>query len=366
MNIFQPDNFSDPAIFFSEVLTDEKEIVIDVVKMFFVNPQIIKITKIAATGINSDNYWIILKTGEEEKSILLRRFKQLSSKRLIDFYLNLIEDLKMAGIKVSRVIKTLRGGWTFEFDYNFYGVFEFIEGKHFEPIMESFLSVASDVAKMHQFFKKIDLQKQQEIEEISKLNSKAYFNKIKKYTWSDFDAKIQVIKNKETKSVNEKNLIEEADFLFQIIKEVEANKLALKKLTRAVIHSDLHPHNLIMQGCKVGAILDFDSVRVDHQALEVGFALYRFGRQFLIGNSLVDKDLRNKAVDLKNKFINKYQEINPLTEEEISLMPILMKDEFLKKLLFVLKGVYDEDNKSWEGDLIKFLMALKEINYFFN
>ena len=135
----------------------------------------------------------------------------------------------------------------------------------------------------------------------------------------------------------------------------------MKKLGKQVIHSDLHPHNILMNGDQVDAIIDFDSMRLSQQARDVAFAIYRFGRQFFVDDN---SNVKEEAPRLVKLFIDSYGVTKKLSEKEIGLLPILVKDEFLKKILCVLNGVYAESNFAWAKDLGKFLAAIDEINYF--
>ena len=152
-----------------------------------------------------------------------------------------------------------------------------------------------------------------------------------------------------------------------LIAQVRISKRALiKNLPQQIIHSDLHPHNVLFKGQAAAAIIDFDCMRLSPVARDVAIATYRFGRQFLVGQKMSETNLRKKAKKLQDQFLTAYQRINPLTPQEIKALPLLIKDEFLTKLLFVLRGAYLEGNISWTQDTIKFIDALKEINYFWD
>lgn len=366
MRLFQPDNFSKISIDYNPIAKEDYKNFLPILNSYFDNYNIRYIGKLEETEINSNNFKIVLEINKQEKIILLRRFKALKEKKQIDFYLRLITELKEKKVKVSSIVENRRNGLVTEAEDGLYAVFEFITADHFIPNQESFISVAEAAAKMHQAFKKLNKNYSEQIFLLSLQNPGVYYNKIKTYTAADIKNIENIVKNKQEKREIDATLLKEFSFFEDIIRQVEENSAKIEKMPKNIIHSDLHPHNILMRGDRVAAIIDFDSIRISQQARDAAFAIYRFGRQFFIKTDQEQSKLKEDARRLKDIFLHKYLTINQLTEEEIKLMPILIKDEFMKKLLFVLKGVYEENNSVWAKDLYKFIMALKEIDYFWH
>lgn len=361
MKLFQPDNFSTSIINYKALDPSGYKKFLPILELYFNNPEISYLGQLEGTEINSNNFKIELCAGNEVKTILLRKFKALENKEQIVFYLSLLRDLKDQGVRVSEVVVSKTGDLVAEYEKEHYAVFNFIEASHFKPQEEGYLAVAEAVAQMHYGFNQLNESCRARIQELSSQNKEVYFNKIKSYSASDFAKIEEVVKQKGEKSGIEGLLLAEIPFIKDLSREVKQNISVAANLPKKIIHSDLHPHNILMQGNKVAAIVDFDSVRISEQARDMAFALYRFGRQFFVRHS---EQASVKAPRLKDLFLTHYQKIKPLTETEIRFLPILIKDEFLRKLLFVLRGVYEENNQTWVKDLPKFLTSFKEINYF--
>ena len=73
---------------------------------------------------------------------------------------------------------------------------------------------------------------------------------------------------------------------------------------------------------------------------------------------------QRRSSKLKDMFIESYNEVKNLLDKEKEMMPYLLKDEFIRKNLFVLNGVYKQNNRVWASNLSKFLIAMDEIKFF--
>ena len=311
--------------------------------------------------INSENYRVILRAGGKSLNILLRRYKNLSDLDQIFFYLSLLDDLIKLKVLVSPAIINLAGKPATKIGKNIFTLFKFIEGEYFSPTREAFASAARAIAEMHAGFNRLEPEKASKINFVSKQTG-AYYNKIKKYSGADFNGIARIIENKKMKTAIDKEVLKNRRRFVDIAAGVNGSQDKIQSLPKQIIHSDLHPHNLLFEGGEVRAILDFDAVRISEQARDVAFAIYRFGRQFLINKSA--NEAKILAPMLRESFLKNYYSVKGFSTAEIDLMPVLLKDEFTRKLLFVLKSVYLENNLTWSKDLPKFIAAFEEIDYF--
>lgn len=357
--IFKPDNFSESEIKYKEIKTPRVDLQ-SVLNNYFDQYKIIKILQPERAEINSENFQIIIEREGREASYLLRKHKILKSRKQIDFYSELLVNLFNNGVRVSQIIKNKDGRLSAEADGNFYTLFNFIEASYFSPTEEALKSIAQNVAKIHNCFNKISDKYFEEIERISE-GSSVYFNIIKNYSVGDFENIEKIILKKNKRDSVDDLFLAKADIFKKTITEVKKYQEKIEQLPKQIIHSDLHPHNVLMQSNKVEAIIDFDGVRISQQARDVAFAIYRFGRQFFIRNQ---NPTKADAERIRDIFLGAYESAKILSVEEKELMPFLIKDEFLKKLLFVLKGAYLNNNHTWSKDLPKFIAAFEEIDYF--
>ncbi len=365
ITLFQQDNFSQSAIGYLPVNLREREKEFrGALDWYFGNYKIISVAQLDGAEINSNNFKIEIEVDGCRQVILLRRFKSLQAKELIDFYLGLLVELKNSGALVSQLVKTKKGELFKETVDGPQAVFQFINSNHFKANLKSFAAVARAIGGIHRVFNCLSADFTQKIDELNSLNSAVYFNKIKSYTPADFKKIEVIIQERGRQSEEEELFLAELPFIKNLIKEVKDRLADLEPLPRQIIHSDLHPHNVLMVKDEVAAIIDFDAVRISQQARDAAFALYRFGRQFFVSAPRTENEIKRCARQLKDVFLEDYLKINFFSEKELKSMPILLKDEFLVKLLFVLRSVYEEKNKTWAKDLNKFMMALREIDYF--
>lgn len=363
MELFKPDNFSQAAIHFKEY-TDDLNPFLMILKEYFSDFRIEKIYQVDRVEIQTQNYKVVLKESGKVTTILLKKYKVSPDLAQTEFYLNLLALLLEKGVLVSRVLKTLDGRLIVSAGGELYSAFGFIDGDHFTPGEQGWADVAINLAKMHLAFNEFDENYFQQIDIFSQ---KGYypFNVIKNYTIEDFSLIEDKINSKVEIEEAEKKLLEKLPVFKAAVAEVKKYEEQIAKLPKQIIHSDFHPHNVIMNDDRVKAIIDFENARVSQQAREISFAIYKFGRQFFTGPK-DEKDIFEEARRLKNSFIENYCKIKPLSKEEIELLPVLAKDTFIRKLLFVLKGVYQEGNNIWINDLPKHIVAIDEINYFWS
>lgn len=362
MTIFQRDNFSRSKIVYKTVT--RPSFLKEILGSYFNNYKIKKVFQLDRAEINSENYKVILDIGGGNvMAVLLRRYKNLSNFRHVFFYLSFLDKLSEFKFPVSQVLKNLNGGIATQTKNGIFALFDFIDGVYFSPAKDNFVSVARAIARMHQGFEQLDPTFIKKINILSQ-QTPVYYNQIKRVTIQDFLKIGRIIKKKKKYNSLDISVLRSMPLFIDAVRKIESNKKKMKKLKNKVIHSDLHPHNILMDNKEVKAILDFDAVRISQQARDVACAIYRFGRQFLIERNMVDNHISALAVRLRDLFLTKYNEINILNKEEVAIMPLLVKEEFLKKILFVLKGIYKDDNFIWARDLPKFMAAIEEINYF--
>ncbi|MCX6722588.1 MAG: phosphotransferase, partial [Candidatus Staskawiczbacteria bacterium] len=265
------------------------------------------------------------------------------------------------GVRVSQIMQTLDGKLFAEFNNDLFAVFSFVEANYFWPDYDLLISAAKEIAKMHLGFNSLDDDDFKKIENFSG-QGKGYFNVIKDYDREDFIKLKDLIKSKTEQNDTDKLVLGKIDIFLETCDKIKNYLERLEKLPKQIIHSDLHPHNILVNDKEVKVLIDFDSMRISQQARDVAFVIYRLGKQFFVNKDL--KEVQENAPKLKDLFVKEYCLVKELTEEENKLLPVLVKDEFLRKLLFVLKGVYQDNNFAWAKDLSSFVASFEEIDYF--
>ncbi len=364
MKLFQADNFSGTAAVYRPIRGDNG--VFDaILSLYFKEFEITGIEQLDRVEVNSENFKISLLVHGRPEIYLLRKYKMLSDAQQIKFYLSLLLKLKKSRVLVSRPLACLKGDLVVLWQNANYALFEFVQGDYFRPLEQSFVSVAQAVAKMHLGFSGFDSETLRIIRQLSS-KSGAYFNRVPAYGVEDWQQMLPAISSLALGDSTAAVLKQEIPGLIVLTEKVLLYKPKFERLPLAPIHSDLHPQNVLLKSGKVTAILDFDSIRISQQARDIAFALHRFGRQFFVGKNYPEAELRQQARKLATLFLNSYQEIRPLSQDERRLLPWLFLDEFLTKTLFVLRSVYQDGNADWKHNLAQFISFIKEINYFYD
>lgn len=352
MELFKPDNFSVSEIKYKSTDYDQK-LFDDILVRYFNQFEIKEVLRLDRNEINSENYQIVFTADGKNKRLLLRRYKNLQDKTQIDFYLELTRELNKRNVPVGEVALALDGGFSVAHGGDVYALFEFIDAQYFSRSEAQLAAVGRAIGEMHRALNELPAIFKEKILELSK-KGKSYFNKVPVYDLVDFQKIEKIIKDRAELNAIDELVLASLSRCFEVCREVVSRRNEWEKIPGQLTHSDLHPHNVLFSGDNVAAIIDFDSIRVSTQARDAAFALYRFGRQFLAHGE-----------KMSPVFLKSYENARPLSEEERRLLPILLKDDFLRKILFVLRGVYEEGNEAWAKDLPKFFAALEEIDYFF-
>lgn len=365
MQLFRPDNFSEPAIAFKPSSTEDCAAVAAVLNRYFGTCVVTAQEQLNASEIHSHNFKVELQSAGVSKTVLVRRFKSLTNKEQIVFYLNVIDGLRAQGVKVSEVLRDADGALFVSHGGDCYAVFAFVDGDHFVPDEASMAAVAAGVAAMHRAFRVLGADAADRLTRYHAHGGNDYFNKIKQYSLRDVDEIEAILASGAAPNGVDVSAVQEAlPLLRGAIQYVTDYKERIAQLPKHVIHSDLHPHNVLMRGPELLAIIDFDSMRMSEQARDVAFFIYRFGRQFFVHGTLPEAEIKSRAARVRDIALEAYCAVQPLASEELALAPVLLKDEMIRKTLFVLKGVFLESNTLWAKDVPKFFASFKEIDYF--
>ncbi len=361
MHVFAQDNFSIPSITFRPMDFSEGEHFTEVLNHYFTNYRVQSWSRLNHPEINSVNYKVVVESDGVTKNILLRQYKSLSDYEQIVFYLNTIETLSTYGVPVTQTLKSLNGEAAVQFGSDVFALFVFLEGEYFSPREDNLTAVAKALAQLHNGFDQLPPNVGRTIEQYSQ-QTNVYYNIVRDYSVNDFE---QIRASIETQSVISSD---EAEILKKIldwiltVRTLKEKKKELDALPSGLIHSDVHPHNILMAGSNVKAIVDFDAMRISQRARDVGMALYWFGRQLLLDKN--DEEAREQAPKIRELFLEQYTDVRQLSAAEYGAMPWLVREEYIKKLLLVLKAVYLQHNETWKKDLGKFIMAFEELPYF--
>jgi Ser/Thr protein kinase RdoA (MazF antagonist) len=354
MKIFQKDTFSDPTIVYKA--TDVPfESVETVVRKFVQNAHVIEVEELDSTAVHSRNFKVHCK---DNQRYLLREHTTLEKGQIL-FYSEVSFKLKESGGPVVVPHKTIQGDWLVVHDGKLYALYTFVAGEYFFPSYEAFGAVAEALANLHLAFSLLDGQAKEYIDELSQ-HGDIYYNVVPTYEPKDFEEIGYVIEKKKTHDEIDALILSKMPFFVNRATQLASQEADIKALSVDVIHSDMHPHNMLMTGETVTAIMDLGAIRLSQQARDVAFAIHRLGRQFFAHDLM--KPTPETVSELVNSFLSRYSAVRPLSRDEIELLPALITDEFLKKILFVLGWKYRMGEDKYGTFVPAFLSAIDEID----
>lgn len=255
-------------------------------------------------------------------------------------------------IPVSHIIPTRSGG-TYHLDTRIYCLYDFIEGAHFDGSQEEIRAVATQFARLHAVLLNIP-----------------YLNEIKQ-------VKGEIVRHdrEELGKILDTARAgrEDSDFSHYangLIDELgETSRATTDKgvytLPLQVVHLDLHPHNMIFNPAtnELLAFLDFDPMCYSERVRDVGFAMHRVARTY--GEKTEGK--KDSGVDIRVRaklFLEAYTNENPLTDEEIRALPIIIQEEALRRIMIILGNHYLSGDETFNFDLEKQITILREGSLF--
>ena len=265
-------------------------------------------------GIENTNYFLLV----NDKKYILTIYEKRVKKKDLPFFAELMSGLNSFGFKCPTPILNKNNDPITEFNNKKLMIVSFVEGKAKDTLSpEDCRSVGSEAAKMHKITKNFKIKRQNSLS----VNSwRKLFNSVK-----DQCTKI----HKDLPKLIELNL-----------NDVEKNWP--KDLPKGIIHADLFNDNIFFKENKFSGIIDFYFSCNDFYAFEIAVcfnALCFDGPQ---------NNLSFNFVKARN-FIEGYDEIRKITDEEKKSIKILSQGSALR---FLLTRVFDSLN-TVEGAIVK-------------
>ena len=234
---------------------------------------------------DNSNFLVFLKGGRKYSC----KIKSLKNLKGVESEVSIVDFLEVNGFPVSKFLKTINGKEFLVLNNRIFCFYEVIEGSHFSGSVAECKGAAEFLAKMHSVGKT--------------------FNALNSVIFPDFTDFSNVILD-----LNKSKY----EVIFEAIELVQGSNLNYSVLEKTLIHGDFHPGNLKFLNSKVSGVLDFDLSRVDSKAYDVAWAFRTFGAE-------ADwKKTGGIDLALGLVFLKKYQQINALNPNEISLFPELL------------------------------------------
>ncbi|MDA0781812.1 MAG: homoserine kinase [Rickettsiales bacterium] len=262
-------------------------------------------------GIENSNYFL---TTDKSKYVLTIYEKRVKTEDL-PFYLNLMEHLSKKGVPCPIPIKNKNGTNLSKVNDRSCAIVSFLKGKNTKNIRNEHLcELGANLAKMHIAASDFDM----ELKNNFSLNAwGSLFNSVK----------------------------DNVDSLRKGLRaeiEDELGKYTVnwpKSLYSGVVHADLFPDNVFFQDGKLVGIIDYYFACNDYLMYDLAICL----------NAWCFENNNEFNITKAKKFLNSYNGVRKISEEELNALPILAGGAALR---FLLTRLYDWFNPV-EGALVK-------------
>lgn len=303
-------------------------------------PNIGKIKKIdflEHNNINSINYKIC----SHKSTYLLRNFTDGSQYKKINQMCKILDYCVKHKAKVHKPIQNSKNHFV-DYKNKFY-LTKFYEGTFFNGSKKELLDIAHQLAFLHKILSK------NVIPYNFRINQKFY--QIIQST--ELQNVLKIIHDKKTLNNFDYKILKNFDYLQQILDDFKklSTSQKLPKLSKQLIHHDLHPKNVIFSGSKVVVIIDFNTMRKGEILDDLAFTSYRFSSY---NSKTISSTKKNIQI-----FLNKYLEYNPVDVISENLLNFYFIQKMLGRLSLIIRKNYFSKNDLWTFDFENHLHALK-------
>lgn len=319
-----------------------------------ISGDIICVEQFQGNEINSNNYKVTTSSGK----YLIKKFIDINEYNKLQRILSLSNWLNENDIKLGKVYLSNKDELIIKnkVDNSYWCVFDFINGSFFTGISDrELVSVGSEIGIFFNKLKYIPI----ELEPIEKIdyfkNSEDLMNEIERnkknwvlYFGSDLS----------------NTLTENWGFLQKTYSQLFKYKDTLLHSELAPCHIDLHPHNLLIEEDELKAILDVDSIKLNHTLVAISFSMYKLLRQSIVNRNI--KDNSNEISRISNIYFNALIKEFPLAQKEIENLYIYAATEIFRRIFIIFSLNIYENNNKWNHILNMHLFGLKEAKIIFD
>ncbi len=361
-NLFQPNNHSNWVMEYRDVEPAVSQKIIRLIRVHYghIASEVLSVQQFKGTEISSHNYKIQVKNSLHDTGyILIRAHKEFDSE-FVNGVIKACGYLLYRGCLVPQAIPNDKGAGVTDFEDERYTTYEFLEGTHYQGNTRELLSVSSKLAHLDRALVNINTEINTDI--FVKSNAeKSKLEFFSKEIWEDLVGRAHGRVNNGIDDYFDKVVIDSSNHIFEAIELCQFFK---NNLPIQLVHSDLHPHNLITDGHDLLAFIDLDSLRFWERMRAISFAIHRLVIQYLVKNSISFSSRQDVIKLAKDSFIATYDKVNTLSAEESASVGYFIQHEALRRITYVTKGFYVDGKEAWKMAIYKQIRSLLEAKYF--
>lgn len=218
---------------------------------------------------------------------------------------------------------------------------KFYSGKQFDGSTHELIDLAKNIALLHKILVKYTgTYNYRTNQKFYKILSKYDLQRIK-----------NLILSKKKKKSFDLKVLKNFEFIQKCISEDKIILKKIKNMKKQLIHSDLHPGNVIFHNNKVVAIIDFNSLKKGNLFEDLAFSTFRFGSY-----GLKDSEKIKKRIEL---FLEIYRKYNSFDNKQLFEIGLFFRHMTLYRLCYILRKYYFKNSHLWLRDFDKHLNYLK-------
>jgi len=294
--------------------------------------------KLSHHNINSLNHLIYSQSGK----YLLKQITNSSSGKKIEKICEILNFCYHKKVKVPKLIQRFDGKFV---DKKNITLSKFYSGNKFDGTVKEIQDLAKNVAILHKILRR----------------HHGSFN----YRTNEKFYKLLTLKELKNiqKKIEAKKRRTKLDMIFMqnysyikncLVGDFETNKIIKKQnFQKQIIHSDLHPENVIFQKRKLLVILDFESMKSGRTLEDLAFAACRFGCYNTTSSYAIKKKIK--------LFVDAYLTVNYVDKQELNYIGYFFNHITLQRICYILRKYYFADSDLWINNFAKHLKLLKLI-----
>jgi homoserine kinase type II len=347
--LFGPNNHSAFAIEWRTVTPEVFSSLERILKINYGFERIDAIEQVGECELTSNNFRVHGSKDGNAVTRLLRKNILQKDEGGIVLITRIMEDLSARGVRVPAVIPA-SDGRPFVAGDALYQLFSFIEGDHFRGTEGELNEIGRGVAELHRALRDLPC-----IEEIRQ-------RKHIVPPWRTEDLNGMKRSAEERGNAIDRRVLDAWPYVQKAVQRVESGRAGLATGDAQPIHCDLHPHNTLFRDGKLAAIIDFERVEIGTRAKDVANACHRFVRQYVVNQGGPWEALLPKGAGL---FLDAYEAVLPLAAEDKAMLPVVLCDELIRKVVFVESAYYTGGSERYfeNGEFDKIITLLQEAHF---
>ena len=217
--------------------------------------------------------------------------------------------LQKSGFPVPQIIESKQGQILISVNENIYELLEFVKGQRFDRSSEQAFQAGKILAELHYQMKNIQ-NEESFIESSSFHDSDKVRSAMEQYLRSSCDDSIGTLAN----------IIGKINVLYNQTAN-DVNVAGYMNWPKMLIHGDFHPGNILFDGEKPSALLDFDAIKYSSPVMDLANGLLQFS--IISSNGSPDVWPSGLDVEIFTAFLEGYRLNGNLIKEQLQVIPQL-------------------------------------------